>query len=93
MKSKEYIAMKNFLHNELKISKKDINSLITEVIEDEVKIYLKRFFESNDKDFLNKVITEEIVKIFNSNYSSTKTTLLSILAKEIANSIKITIKS
>lgn len=51
--SKEYLALKNYLHNNLGFSKEDLRQMMKEIIRDAAIQAIKDYFETND--FLERV--------------------------------------
>lgn len=65
MKSREYKAIKNFVHNELGLSKIDCRNLFINAIKDEALSYVKRNFQNNEESLYEKMkeaIKQEVIK-------------------------------
>lgn len=94
MKSKEYLVIKNVIHNELKIKKEEIQDLIKAAIQEEAKIFLNRYVQSNPINVLvNTAVTTEINKILNgSKYNSGTSDLLKIIGEQIMKQLNISVK-
>lgn len=60
MEKRDYKSIKNYIHNELKISKEEIRDLIKKSVKEEARKIVHETFEYyNVKDFINKFIFEE----------------------------------
>lgn len=60
MEKKDYKSIKNYIHNELNISKEEIRDLIKESVKEEARKIVHETFEHyNVKEFIEKFIFEE----------------------------------
>lgn len=92
MKNKEYKAIKNFIHNELRLTKLDCENLFKEAIKDEAKAYVKRNFQNNEKNMyelmIESVKQEVIKKVAGSSWDLDRSKFYEGLGKEIARTFK-----
>ena len=92
MKSKEYKAIKNFVHNELGLSKLDCENLFINAIKDEAKEFVKRKFQKEDMSLYevmkNNVKQEVIKKVAGSSWDSDRSKFYESLGKEVAKELK-----
>ena len=98
MKTKEYKAIKNLLHNELGLSKEDIKEVVLEVIRDETKSQVQKVMKNNPQLFISKKIKDMVeghVKRFlnQSTYSSQSRELMQTIGTEVAKQLRIEVKS
>lgn len=63
MKHNNYKEVKNYIHNELKISKDDINSIIQITVATEIRKLMK------DKDFINGLVANRLKEILSKDYN------------------------
>lgn len=63
MKHNNYKEVKNYIHNELKISKDDINSIIQITVAGEIRKLMK------DKDFINGLVANRLKEILSKDYN------------------------
>jgi hypothetical protein len=93
MRSREYKAMKNFVHNELGLTKLNCENLFKEAIKDEAKEFVKRKFQKEDANLYemmkDNVKQEVIKKVAGSSWDSDRSKFYENLGKEIAKQLKI----
>jgi hypothetical protein len=93
MKSREYKAIKNFVHNELGLTKLNCENLFKEAIKDEAKEFIKRKFQKEDINLYeimkDNVKQEVIKKVAGSSWDSDRSRFYESLGKEIAKQLKI----
>lgn len=91
--TREYKAIKNYIHNEMGITKSDFQELVKEAIKQEAKSFVKRVFEQKEgslTDFARNSIKEEVIKNISGNsWNSEKTKFYEGLGREIAKNLKI----
>lgn len=61
-----YSEVKNFIHNDLKITKEYINNIIRETVKCEIRKSFK------DTGFLNQVVKAQVKEILNTEYTNPK---------------------
>lgn len=97
MKTKEYIAIKNFVHNELGLTKEDFNNILRLAIQDEAKAFVQRNFQDSDfkyQDLVKTAVSSEIKRILDRNqYGTTANKLYEFIGKELTNQFVITLKN
>lgn len=90
MKHNNYKEVKNYIHNELKISKDDINSIIQITVATEIRKLMK------DKDFINGLVANRLKEILSKDYNkpiyNNLFTLENKIYDAISNEISKTIK-
>lgn len=90
MKHNNYKEVKNYIHNELKISKDDINSIIQITVATEIRKLMK------DKDFINGLVANRLKEILSKDYNkpiyNNLFTLDNKIYDAISNEISKTIK-
>jgi hypothetical protein len=59
-KSKGYKEIKNFLHNEIGISKQEIKDVVLEVIRDETRSRVQQAMNNNPYSFINEKVEKEV---------------------------------
>jgi PIN domain nuclease of toxin-antitoxin system len=92
--TREYKAIKNFVHNELKLSKEQFYTLLIKAIQDEAKAYAQRYIQQNPPD---RIIIEstknEIFKLItDGRYSSTGEKFMANIGREVASQLDIHLK-
>jgi hypothetical protein len=92
-KDKQYLIFKNFVHNELGITKDNFKDLFTQAIKEEAKAFVQRQFQKDNEKFVI-VATENIKnevynKISGRSWDSGRDALFKGIGEEIAKSIKI----
>lgn len=97
-RSKEYIAIKNFIHNEIGLSKEDFRGILVDTIKDEARAFVRRNTNlTSNSDIQNAVgetITKEVRKLLNgSSYNSSSRLLMEKIGKEISKQLNITVKT
>lgn len=94
MLSKEYKAIKNFMHHEVGLHKADIKCLFERAIADEAKAYAKRYIEQNPpEEVVQKYIMKEVTTLISgSGYSSTQNKFFENIGKEVAKQLKVELK-
>ena len=94
MKSKEYLVIKNVIHNELKIKKEDIQDLIKAAIQEETKIFLNRYIQSNPiNTIIDKTVSIEINKLINNTgWNSNADKLMKYIGEQITKRLNIDVK-
>lgn len=92
--TKEYKAIKNFVHNELKISKSEFYVLVVKAIQDEAKAYVQRYIQTNppDRIIIESTKNEVFKMISGGGYSSSGEKLLTSIGKHIASQLEIHLK-
>ena len=96
MVNKEYIALKNLIHNELGISKEDIKSLVEQAVKSEVESFIKRYFQQNEKnlnDLAERTVKSFLDKAkFEYSYSTFQNNFIKEVSKVISKKIELKIK-
>lgn len=93
-KSKEYLAFKNYLHNELKITKEESRQIAIQALKDEAVAEAKRIIQQsgqNLKLIVEKAIVDTTLSVINGKSGSytDRDKFFSGLGKEIAKQINI----
>ena len=92
MRSREYKAIKNFVHNELGLTKLDCENLFKEAIKEESKSFVQRQFQKDEQKFV--IIATESVKkevysrISGRTYDSGRDSLFKGIGEQIAKELK-----
>lgn len=76
-----YKEIKNYIHNDLKISKEDINKIIQVTVATEIRNLMK------DKDFIDKFVYVQLQRILSKEYENPAYKRLFNLNDEIFNSV------
>lgn len=76
-----YKEIKNYIHNDLKISKEDINKIIQVTVATEIRNLMK------DEDYINKFIYVQLQRILAEDYEKPAYKRLFNLNDEIFNSV------
>ena len=76
-----YKEIKNYIHNDLKISKADINKIIQLTVATEIRNLMK------DKDFIDKFVYVQLQRILSIEYENPAYKRLFNLNDEIFNSV------
>lgn len=63
MKHNNYKEVKNYIHNDLKISKEDINNIIQITVSTEIRKLMK------DKDFIEGLVANRLKEILSKDYN------------------------
>lgn len=63
MKHNNYKEVKNYIHNDLKISKEDINNIIQITVATEIRKLMK------DKDFIEGLVANRLKEILSKDYN------------------------
>ncbi len=96
MKSKEYKAIKNFVHNELGLTKEDFVSLMRDAVRDEAKAFVQRKFQESDlryEEMAKLAITNEAKSILTGRQSGTNADkMFGMVGKAIAEQFVIKLK-
>ena len=100
MKSKEYKAIKNFIHNELGLTKEDFVSLmkdaVKDAVKDEAKAFVQRKFQESDlryEEMAKLVITSEAKSILTGRqYGTNSDKMFAMVGKAIAEQFTIKLK-
>lgn len=91
--TREYKAIKNYIHNEMGITKSDFQELVKEAIKEEAKSFVKRIFQQQEgklTDFAKDRIKDEVIKtISGSSWNSERNKFFEGLGKEIAKNLKV----
>ena len=94
--TKEYKAIKNFIHNELKLDKESIIKLYKKAIIDEAKAHVARVFQQNGDNLITltkEEIKKEVIRnISGHTYNSDRTRFYQSLGEEIAKNMNISFK-
>jgi hypothetical protein len=88
-KSKEYKAIKNYIHNELKLTKEDIREIMIPIIKDEVKRVFHNTY-GNDvsiNNWIRCMVSDEIKK--NGDYFMIRNLCREIIKEKIADKLSI----
>lgn len=96
-KSREYLAIKNFVHNELGLSKEDFISLLKKAVADEARAYVKRAMQSDPEKYVDNIVRQEVARetknlISGRTFSNSSRELMQTIGKEIAKQITVTVK-
>lgn len=95
-KSKEYIAIKNLLHNELGLTKDQIREIVIEVMRDEARIAAKRILQLDETTFKQSVddqVKKQVTQMLSGGiYSSGSRDLMQAIGSAIVKQIKVEIK-
>lgn len=90
MKHNNYKEVKNYIHNDLKISKEYINSIIQVTVSNEIRKLMK------DTDFINTLVSNRLKEILSKDYNkpiyNNLFTLDSKIYDAVSNEISKTIK-
>ena len=90
MKHNNYKEVKNYIHNDLKISKEYINSIIQVTVSNEIRKLMK------DTDFINTLVSNRLKEILSKDYNkpiyNNLFTLDSKIYDDVSNEISKTIK-
>ena len=94
MKNKEYIAVKNLIHNELKLTKEDLRQIIIQCVRDEAKSQVKQYMQQ-DPD-LDKTIKEQVFKeitnaLTGRTYDRARDEFFKSIGIEVARQLKVTL--
>lgn len=97
-RSREYIAVKNFIHNEMKLSKEDFKGLLIDAIKEEAKSYVKREMQRNPQNYIEESIKyqvgDAIKRLFGSgSYSNSSRIFMESLGKNISKQITVTVNN
>jgi Holliday junction resolvase len=96
MKTKEYIAVKNFVHNELKLTKNDFLELMKQAVQEEAKAFVQRKFQDSEtryEELAKLAITSEAKSILTGRQHGTQADkMFTFIGKEIANQFTIKLK-
>lgn len=95
MNNKAYKAIKNFFHNELHLSKKDVKEIAERAIRDESKSQVKRYFQENpiDDKFVTDMVSKKVIDLLDGrNYSGRKDFLIKTIGEQILGKLKISLK-
>ena len=96
MKSKEYKAIKNFVHNELGLTKEDFISLMKDAVKDEAKAFVQRKFQESDlryEEMAKLAITSEAKSILTGRqYGTNSDKMFAMVGKAIAEQFTIKLK-
>lgn len=76
-----YKEIKNYIHNDLKISKEDINKMIQLTVATEIRNLMK------DKDFINKFVYIQLQRILSKEYEKPVYERMFNLNDKIFNSV------
>jgi len=97
MKTKEYLAVKNFVHNELGLTKEDFISLMKEAVREEAKAFVQRKFQDSDlryEELAKTAITNEAKAILTGRQHGTNADrMFSMIGKAVAEQFSITLKN
>jgi hypothetical protein len=97
MKTKEYLAVKNFVHNELGLTKADFISLMKEAVKEEAKAFVQRKFQDSDlryEELARIAITNEAKSIITGKqYGTNADRMYAMIGKSIAEQFSITLKN
>jgi hypothetical protein len=92
---KGYNEIKNFFHNELKLSKEEIKEIASKAIRDETHSQVQRYFQNNpiNKDMVQEVTAKEVVRLINGNtINSNSKVLMEHIAKGVCRQLNVTAK-
>ena len=90
-KSKEYKAIKNYIHNELGLTKEDIREIILPTIKEEVKRVFRNTY-GNDADLENWVRCTVSNEIKQYNFSLIRNLVKEAITNQVINNLTIEIK-
>lgn len=94
--SREYLALKNFIHNELKLTKQDFSNLLKEAIRAEAKAFVSRKFQESDLKYekLAEIAIEKEAKdILTFKHHGTRSDkMFEIIGKAISEKFAIVLK-
>lgn len=91
MSGYRYKAVKNYIHNELKLTKEDIKEIIIPIVKEEVKRIFYNTY-GNDVDierWVRCMVSDEIKK--NGDYSMIRNLCREVIKEEIADRLSINI--
>lgn len=96
-RTSDYIALKNFLHNELGLTKDQIKKIAIKAVEEEAKSIAQRALQQNSGSFVSIVEEQtkrEVIRLLSGNsYNSNSREVMQAIGTEIAKQIKIEVKS
>jgi hypothetical protein len=90
-KTKEYLALKNLLHNELGMTKDSIKDIAVKVFQDEARAASRRIISNLEN---NPNVIKDVIQTIMSNSANTRWSagnLESMIAKELSKTISITL--
>jgi hypothetical protein len=97
MKTKEYLAIKNFVHNELGLTKEDFTALMKEAVKAEARAFVQRKFQDSDlryEELARIAITNEAKSILTGKQFGTNADkMYSMIGKAIAEQFSIRLKT
>lgn len=90
-KSKEYKAIKNYIHNELNLTKEDIVKEIKPYVKAVVERCLNNTYGSDNdiEDWIRRIVEDEIKRV---DYDFVRRTYREVLKDAIANNLEIIVK-
>ena len=90
-KSKEYKAIKNFIHNELNITKEDIVKEIKPYVKKVVERCLNNTYGSDNdiEDWIRRMVEDEIKRV---DYDFVRRMYKEVLKDAIANKLEVIVK-
>jgi len=96
MKSKEYIAVKNFIHNDLKLTKTELHSIIVEAVKDEAKAQVKLHMQQDPN--LNQTVREQLFKeitnaVSGRSFDSSRNEFFRKIGEELVKQLNVSIKT
>lgn len=91
-RSKEYRAVKNYIHNELKLSKEDIREIILPLVKQEaMRIFRNTYGDDvNIENFIRCMVTDEIKK---HDFSIIRNLTKEVIMEKVLGDLKIEIKT
>ena len=95
MKSKEYKIIKNYIHNDLKLSKEELKSIIVEAVKDQAKSQVKTYMQQDPN--LNTTIKDQVFKeisnaITGRSYDRSRDEFFKNIGTEIVKQLNINLK-
>lgn len=97
MKTQEYKAVKNFVHNELGLTKENFIDLMKEAIKDEAKAFVQRKFQESDlryEEMAKLAITNEAKSILTGRQMGTNADkMFCMIGKAVADEFTIVLKN
>ena len=96
-KSKGYKEIKNFLHNEIGLSKQEIKDVVLEVIRDETRSRVQKAMNNNPDLFINDRVEKEVEKsvkqiLGGSRYDNNSRELMKAIGEKVASNIVVLTK-
>ena len=92
MRTKEYLALKNFVHNEIGLSKEQLKQLLVLAVKEEAKAFVQKQFQNpmfKIQEISKNAISQEVSKILEGScYETNANKLYQAIGQEIAKDFK-----